>query len=407
MANLFDADNAPKEVPRAIVIGDLVQFKLTQFSTDYPNTSHSMTFMARSGTGANVEFSIAATNAFDGNLSNNCKVVGASNVQTSMVFDTNITNVTLVEVYQSDDSYSTQKVFANSGTQFNFLQNQWVTIYSGSPITLDKITVTSQNTSGEQPSLAGVKVNGKTLVDNGVTPQGVPSIAPTGCSVGTKQGFSIIKYNSGGSSGNYTLPHGMGKTPKFIIHKQLTSGNWWVYHADAVDDLKKYNKLNSTEGFETNSSNMWGDVFPNDSTFGINVGQLIGTSVDAITYLWADVPGLQKFGSYVGNGGSDGPFVELSFNPAIIFVKNIATGHNWGIIDSTRDPVNVAGHWLVPNANSVEFDFTGIYPIDILSNGFKARSGYNMFNTNGATYVYAAWAEVPSVNLFGGQSNAR
>ena len=65
MANLFDADNAPKEVPRAIVIGDLVQFKLTQFSTDYPNTSHSMTFMARSGTGANVEFSIAASNSGD------------------------------------------------------------------------------------------------------------------------------------------------------------------------------------------------------------------------------------------------------------------------------------------------------------------------------------------------------
>ena len=65
MANLFDADNAPKAVPKSIVIGDLVQFKLTQFSTDYPNTSHSMTFMARSGTGANVEFSIAASNSGD------------------------------------------------------------------------------------------------------------------------------------------------------------------------------------------------------------------------------------------------------------------------------------------------------------------------------------------------------
>lgn len=65
MANLFDVDNAPKEVPKSIVIGDLVQFKLTQFSTDYPNTSHSMTFMARSGTGANVEFSIAASNSGD------------------------------------------------------------------------------------------------------------------------------------------------------------------------------------------------------------------------------------------------------------------------------------------------------------------------------------------------------
>jgi len=65
MANLFDADNAPKEVPRAIVIGDFVQFKLTEYSTDYPNTSHSMRFIARSGTGANDEFSNTATNSGD------------------------------------------------------------------------------------------------------------------------------------------------------------------------------------------------------------------------------------------------------------------------------------------------------------------------------------------------------
>jgi len=65
MANLFDADNAPKEVPKSIVIGDLVQFKLTEYSSDYPNSSHSMTFVARSGQGANVEFTIAATNSGD------------------------------------------------------------------------------------------------------------------------------------------------------------------------------------------------------------------------------------------------------------------------------------------------------------------------------------------------------
>ena len=65
MANLFDVDNAPKEVPKSIVIGDLVQFKLTEYSTDYDNTAHTMTFMARSGTGANVEFSIAASNSGD------------------------------------------------------------------------------------------------------------------------------------------------------------------------------------------------------------------------------------------------------------------------------------------------------------------------------------------------------
>ena len=65
MANLFDADNAPNEVPRSIVIGDFVQFKLTEYSSDYANTAHSMTFVARAATGANVEFTIAATNSGD------------------------------------------------------------------------------------------------------------------------------------------------------------------------------------------------------------------------------------------------------------------------------------------------------------------------------------------------------
>ena len=65
MANLFDADNAPKEVPKTIVIGDFVQFKITDFSTDYPNSSHSMTFVARSSEGANVEFTIAGSNSDD------------------------------------------------------------------------------------------------------------------------------------------------------------------------------------------------------------------------------------------------------------------------------------------------------------------------------------------------------
>ena len=41
-----------------------------------------------------------------------------------------------------------------------------------------------------------IVVDGKELVDQGVTPPNLPSIAPTGCSVGTKQGFSIITYGS-------------------------------------------------------------------------------------------------------------------------------------------------------------------------------------------------------------------
>lgn len=62
MANLFDADNAPKEIPTSLVLGDFVQFKLTEYSTDYDNSLHTMALIMRSGTGANLEFTINATN---------------------------------------------------------------------------------------------------------------------------------------------------------------------------------------------------------------------------------------------------------------------------------------------------------------------------------------------------------
>ena len=45
-------------------------------------------------------------------------------------------------------------------------------------------------------------VDGKALIDTGVSVDNVPSIVPTGCSVGTKQGFSIIKYTGSGNAGD-------------------------------------------------------------------------------------------------------------------------------------------------------------------------------------------------------------
>ena len=51
MANLFDSANAPEGVPEEIFIGDFIQFKLTEYSNDYPNTAHTMRFVARISTG--------------------------------------------------------------------------------------------------------------------------------------------------------------------------------------------------------------------------------------------------------------------------------------------------------------------------------------------------------------------
>ena len=61
MANLFDSANAPDGVPEEVFIGDFIQFKLTEYSGDYPNTAHTMRFVARISTGGNTEITITAS----------------------------------------------------------------------------------------------------------------------------------------------------------------------------------------------------------------------------------------------------------------------------------------------------------------------------------------------------------
>ena len=63
MANLFDADNAPTEEPEEFVIGDFVQWKRTDLSTDYPNTTHTMAYVARIREGGSNEITINGTNS--------------------------------------------------------------------------------------------------------------------------------------------------------------------------------------------------------------------------------------------------------------------------------------------------------------------------------------------------------
>ena len=74
---------------------------------------------------------------------------------------------------------------------------------------------------------------------------------------------------------------------------------------------------------------------------------------------------------------------------------------NWNIFDSTRSPYNSMTASMQPNLAAVEY--TSEPGMDFLSNGFKCRGSVN----TSATYIYAAWAEAPTVNLYGGQSNAR
>ena len=232
------------------------------------------------------------------------------------------------------------------------------------------------------------------------------TIPLTGCSVGTRQGFSILKYTGSGSNG--TLAHGLSQAPDFFFGRDLEdsggSRDWIIYHKDVGNTAR----LKFTDADISTSSVFFQDTSPTNSLITIGTSNDINSTNDHILYCFHNVPGLQKFGRYKGTNDSDakdGPFAELGFRPALVAIKRLGTG-NWIVYDIKRDVINPLDGRLYWNLNSANVDNSG-YNIDFYSNGFKITGGTNDNYNASSDYVYAAWAEAPTINLYGGQSNSR
>jgi hypothetical protein len=141
--------------------------------------------------------------------------------------------------------------------------------------------------------------------------------------------------------------------------------------------------------------------------FSIGTSSWCNTSTNNyIAYCFAEVKGYSKFGSYTGNGSADGTFVYTGFRPRYFMVKRTdAAGNDWILMDTARDPYNVATQELYANLSIAEGTAANNY--DILSNGFKARRSNAAVNASGGTYIYMAFAENPFCSSKGIPTTAR
>jgi hypothetical protein len=117
-----------------------------------------------------------------------------------------------------------------------------------------------------------------------------------------------------------------------------------------------------------------------------------GSGITYVAYCFAPVAGYSSFGSYTGNGSADGPFVYTGFRPRWVMIKCSSSTGDWTICDTERSAYNAIDVRLL--ANEADAELSGV-PIDTLSNGFKIRNTFSVHNTDGATYVWAAFAESP------------
>jgi hypothetical protein len=203
-------------------------------------------------------------------------------------------------------------------------------------------------------------------------------------------GFSIVTY-TGNGTGGATIGHGLGVAPSMIIVKARGNAyNWMVYHT-SIGNTGAIN-LNLT-AVTTTSSTWWNNTSPTSSVFTVGTdANMNQSSATYVAYCFAPIAGYSAFGSYTGNGSTDGPFVYLGFRPRFIMRKRTDTTAYWVVYDTARNTYNVVGEDLYPNdslAGSNDF------VMDILSNGFKIRGSGANINANGGTYIYMAFAESP------------
>ena len=219
-------------------------------------------------------------------------------------------------------------------------------------------------------------------------------------SANTTSGFSIISY--AGASANSTIGHGLGVAPSmFIVKRRDNYGaatyDWYTYHASLGNT--NFMRIN-TSGAST-TYNLWQNTTPSSSVIYLanDVG-VNGSGANFICYAFAPIEGFSAFGSYAGNSSSDGPFIYCGFRPRWIMIRSTSSAREWNCWDTARGPYNLNNGGQL-NLGDAHAEYTGsLYDavLDVLSNGFKLRSGASPNYNQGETYIYAVFAENPFKN---------
>jgi len=234
------------------------------------------------------------------------------------------------------------------------------------------------------------------------------SLDPTGASINTESGFSILTY-TGTDNVSETIAHGLGKKPAWIMVKarNVDGQDWIIYNKnlDGGNEPATHTLKLNGYGAEQDLNDVWQDTEPTSSLFTIGTEAMVNHQSGHlyVAYCWAEIPGFSKFGVYTGNGSSEGTYVELGFRPAFVMTRG-THGTSWYIYDNKRNTSNVVNLELNANNNQTEATFT---TMDFLASGFKLRTSNDAFNYNNYTYVYMAFAEQPGATSFDTFANAR
>jgi hypothetical protein len=210
--------------------------------------------------------------------------------------------------------------------------------------------------------------------------------------------FDIVTY-AGNDTAGRQISHNLGSVPGLILVKKTTgTSDWQVYHRSL--GATKFLLLNEPNAVGTNS-NRWNDTEPTATHFTLGSTHVVNNNGDSyVAYLFAHdeqsfgVKGnnsVIKCGSYTGNGNSNGPEINLGFEPEWLLLKSAGTvgSENWRLYDSLRG-VTVEGNDKAILPSTAHFELSYSNRINFTSTGFKITTSNTAINRNNDTIAYCA-----------------
>jgi hypothetical protein len=202
--------------------------------------------------------------------------------------------------------------------------------------------------------------------------------------------FDVVTYT--GQDG-HTQPHNLGAVPGMIIVKCTSSAQspgWIVWHRDTGDT--GYLVLNGNAALDTSSS---ASIISNvtDTSFDLadwapvsNVGK------EYVAYVFAhddSEEGMIQCGSYTGNGSTDGPEIDLGWEPQYLLVKQTDANGYWNLSDVMRG-IATGGTDAELYADLANSEVNDTVILDVTPNGFAIKTSSNSHNAANGNYIYMA-----------------
>ena len=208
--------------------------------------------------------------------------------------------------------------------------------------------------------------------------------------------FDVVTYTGNGSV--QEISHDLNaEVGMMVIKRTNATEGWEIYHRET--GATKYFEWIGNGGAITSSSR-WVNTAPTSSIFTVGSHASVNGDGDTyVAYLFAhnaeqfgidEDESIIKCAQYSGNGNSDGPEINLGWEPQWVFVKRKESSGLWLMADMMRGMIH-SSTTSDPYLNISAHDAEVTYPwIRATPTGFKLENTGESLNANGWDYIYMA-----------------